>query len=407
MYILLIFTLLILLIINNKILGTNLLTPSNLFCGVFLISAVYGVFWIFKWDLDNFSLSAYLAIVLGCVSFSVATWIIHNIFLKANKGEYKYGSLIKVSIWKWVLIVLFEIYTIILCINFFGGSLSNISQEIMDYRYTIISGGYDAMPSYLSLMINICLVNGYISGYALVNNIISSSKLMIKWLIIYLLSLVITLFGGSRGGAISVIVATIVIFLTLLQKKYNYNQNKEKLRKIMITLIIILIIGVLLFIQSAYWIGRTIENSSMYYLAIYLSAPLKNLDFNILDINNGITTSINTFRSVGNYSLGNVGTIFTSEYINGGYLAIVLSSFSVGLISAIFYEIIEHKNIDSRLFSLNILIYGFIMYVISMSVFGNTLIINYAVKVLIGMIIMLTFYSIDFKKGKIIVRGYM
>lgn len=411
MYILLIISLLILLIINIILFKRQPVNPNCIFCGMLLLSAIFGLFWYNKWDLSSFSANSYLAIFLGCGSFSGASWIVHYLFYDKEEGGYNERGPIEVSLPKLGIAFVFEIATAIMAINFFGGFGGNISQAIIDYRVSVSYFNVDTMPSYLSLMINICLVNGIVSGYALANNTVFYKKMPIKWLVLTLLSIGNSLFGGSRGGAVSIFISTIMSFLSLIQKKYNGSYDKKKIYKFLTSLLITGVILATLFVKSANLIGRTVEDGPMYYFAIYFSAPLKNLDLNIKDLDNGLHITNTMFRSINGHSLGNVGTVFTDEYMIGNYLGIIVISFIYGLLATLLYEIIRYKRIETNCFSLALIIYSYILFAVSMALFGNTMLISltsmYAAKTLIGIIVIVVVYSLKVKKGRILIEKWL
>lgn len=411
MYILLIISLLILLVININLFRRQPVNPNCIFCGMLLLSIIFGLFWYSEWDLSSFSVNSYLAIFLGCGSFSSASWIIHYLFYNKKEGGYNEKGPIEVGDIKWGIAFIFEITTAILAINFFGGFGGNISQSIIDYRVSTSYFNVDTMPSYLSLMINICLVNGVVSGYALANNTVFYRKIPLKWLALTLLSMGISLFGGSRGGAVSILISTIMSFLSLMQKKINGSYDKKKMYKFLISCLIGGVIFAILFVESANWIGRTIEDGPMYYFAIYFSAPLKNLDLNIRDLDNGLNISNTLFRSINGHSLGNVGTVFTDEYMIGNYLGIIVISFIYGLLATLLYESVRYKRIETNSFSLAFIIYSYVLFAVSMALFGNTMLISltttYAIKTLVGIIAIVVLYSLKVKDGKILIKKWL
>lgn len=396
MYIVLIAFLTVNVYLNYNIYKKSLLSPPGLYSMVFLVSAIYGLFWYKKWNLGNFGVLTTIIILIGAYIFTFTSWLIHGIFSKKEGGILVVDSAIQIGNMKYLMVLLFEVLTIYFSFQYFGGSLSKLSQSIMDYRYSFIQGN-DTMPSYLSLMMNICLVNGYISGYLMANNFVLFDKISIKWTISFLLCIVASLFGGSRGGAVSIIIVTAAIIFTIKQRKDDQQRNLRQNRKMRILISVGIVLGIIFFVQSSYWIGRLMEYGPAYYFAIYLSAPLKNFDLNLAAVNIGQHITGSDFRSINGVSLGNVGTIYTYEYLHGGIFGVILISIGVAAIGAILYELVRSKDICSSKFNLIVIIYAYIFYCISMNIFGGTMVTGffslYFLKIVIGAFILLTFYS--------------
>jgi oligosaccharide repeat unit polymerase len=396
MYIVLIVFLAVNVYLNYYFYKKDLLSPPGLYSLVLLISALYGLFWYKKWDLANFGVLTTTIILIGAYIFSSTSWLIHGIFLKKVNGILVVDSEIQIGNIKYLLVLIFEALTIYCSFEYFGGSISKLPQSIMDYRYSFLQGN-DTMPSYLSLMMNICVVNGYISGYLIANYFALFDKISIKWTISFVLCIVASLFGGSRGGAVSIIIVTAAIIFTIKRRKDDQHRDLRQNRKMCVLLSAGIVLGIIFFVQSSYWLGRLMEYGPAYYFAIYLSAPLKNFDLNLAAVNAGQHITGSDFRSVNGVSLGNVGTIYTYEYLHGGIFGVILISIGVAAFGAILYELVRSKDICSNKFNLIVIIYAYILYCISMNIFGGTMVTGffslYFLKIVIGAFILLTFYS--------------
>lgn len=408
MYIVLIAFLALNVYLNYNFYKKNLLSPPGLYSLVLLISSLYGLFWYKKWDLNNFGVLTTIIILIGAYIFTFISWLIHYIFSKKEDGILAVDTEIQIGNIKYMIVLFFEVLTIYFSFQYFGGSLSKLSQSIMDYRYSFLQGN-DTMPSYLSFMMNICLVNGYISGYLIAIYFVLFNKISIKWIISFVLCILASLFGGSRGGAVSIIIVTAAIIFTIKQRKDDQQRDLHQNRKIRILLFVGIVLGIIFFVQSSYWIGRLMEYGPAYYLAIYLSAPLKNFDLNLAAVNAGQHITGSDFRSVNGVSLGNVGTIYTYEYLHGGIFGVILISIGVAAFGAILYELVRSKDICSNKFNLIVIIYVYIFYCISMNIFGGTMVTGffslYFLKIVFGAFILLTFYSMHITAhGKLVLK---
>lgn len=299
-----------------------------------------------------------------------------------------------------------EIITFVLAFRFFGNSFSTLSDAIISYRVASVNN-LTAMPGYLSFLLNVCLVVGYISGYIIVSDFILSNRINIKWTITWILGIINSLFGGSRGGSISIIVLTIGAFWVIYHRANNpiYNDDIRRKRRIRFFAIIGIFLGVFFFLNSSKWIGRTMEYTPAYYFAIYLSAPLKNLDINLSQMMRGQIITGRAYSSINGLSLGNVGTVYTYEYQHGRILGVVGYSFLISLISSILYEIVRIKKIYSNRLNLLLIFYSYLFYCVSMVVFGSTMIISlfslFFLKVVACLFIILLFLGLSLgNKGK-------
>lgn len=411
MYFVLLFLLIVNVYLNYYVYHKDAFTPAGVYSLVLVIAALYGIFWFDKWELGSYSLKATFVILIGVYTFTAVSWIVHYLFCRYPDGKILNSMKTDINNRKYCIMLTFEAITIILAFNFFGGSISNLSQSIMDYRYQFLQGN-DTMPNYLGLMLNICLVNGYISGYEVCSKYLIEHNISIKWLASLVLCTGTSLFGGSRGGAVSIIVVTANIFFVILRRKNRYKAGRKLNRRAKLLASLGIILGIVFFVRSAYWIGRLMEYGPAYYFAIYLSAPLKNLELNIASVDAGLQITGSEFRSINGLSLGNVGTIYTYEYIAGGIVAVIVISAFVGLISAFLYEIVRVKNIYANTPSFLMIIYSYIFYCVSMNIFGTTMVNGfisvYFLKIVLGVALLLILYGIQISpNGKLrIKRAY-
>lgn len=379
----------------------DLLSPAGLYCFVLLISSIYGLFWFRQWELADYNIKTYIIIMLGVLVFSLTSLFVHYLFSGGSEGEIhnEYG-IIRIGNIKFVIVLIIELVTTYLSVQFYGGSLSNLSNQIISYRVASVAG--DAtMPSYLSLLLNLCIVNGYCCGYIAANNFILERRVPFKWILLLLLSIFNSLFAGSRGGAVSIIVATFCVFCYLYHRLNHRENDIKRKRKIRILTLIFVVLGIVFFIRSAFFLGRTMDYSPAYYLSIHLSAPLKNLDTNIMLKDQGVGIRGTEFRSINGLSLGNVGTVYTYEYIYGGIIYVIIASFLMALLSSLLYEIANKRKIESNRIDFVLVLYSYLFYAVSMIIFGTTMLDSvfstFFLKILVGILVLSIFYNIELK----------
>lgn len=408
MYIVLIFTLIMLLLLNFTV-THDVLAPGGLYCGVLLAATLYGLIWFDSWELYDYGVKTYFIIVSGALVFSSAGWIIHFLFTKKStkEGILVNTGTINVGKLQGSVIAISELATLFLAFEFYGGSLSTLSNSIINYRVAAVQKVV-AMPSYLSFLLSFSLVVGYLCGYALVNNYLFCKKLSPFWLITFFFSIANSLLGGSRGGAVSIIFVVIGTFCILYGREHRRSLSAKQKKKIRRIILGLPIVGIAFFLQSASWIGRTINESPAYYFAIYLSAPLKNLDINIKAIDRGEIITGKAYTSINGLSLGNVGTIYTYEYIEGGLLEVWAISMLVGVMISVLYEIVRSKKIYSSKCYVVIVLYSYLYYCVAMIIFGTTLISSifsfFFIKIVVGMFVLSIFFNIKFE-GRYIKYG--
>lgn len=408
MYFVLIVCLSLLFYLNYAMEGKKALSPGGLYCAVLILSAFYGLFWYREWELSEFRVKTVLVILTGAVCFSLAAWTVHVYAAQAGRSlrkVKKQKQLIAVPVWKKVLMLAVQLYTVFLAVRFYGGTLTQLPSAIMQYRVASVQGNA-SLPKLLSILLNTGMVNGYLCGYILVYYFVHIKQIKVFWAVQWVLSIGISLFGGSRGGAVSIIFVTFAVFLVLYGHLKQESADLRRDRRIRAAVLAAAAAGILLFVKSAEWIGRTNEYSAEYYFAIYLSAPLKNLDWNISQIDSGLPYG--GFRDLNGLSLGNVGTVYTAEYAQGGIPEVVITSLFLGFLTASAYEIVRRQRLNQGKISFALVIYAYFFYAESMIIFGDTFIQSifsmFFIKVCACMLLLLCFYNGQLRAGNKVIK---
>ena len=202
-----------------------------------------------------------------------------------------------------------------------------------------------------------------------------------RFLIIIILGLISTFVTGARMIGVCMIFAGIGMYLLLMQlnRKNGFSISKKTLLKISVIPVILLLI----FPKLTYMVGRNVNTTNTYYLAIYCGAEIKNLDLYLQDYKTQINVNKHNltfknlidwlgpklgytniykfdqpFRSVNGNMLGNVYTTFYSYIYDYGYTGMVVLTSLMAFICQTVYE--RCKSIKRINFpSIWILIYGY------------------------------------------------
>lgn len=357
--------------INNK----ELTSPAVLFSFSFVILMIFA--FINYSDLGLYSLNwrTSFVIIIGILSFMLGTLpfvkMTNRISFFFNKEK---GVRInqKVSVNKLLIFLLFGFFILILNIKYLGISAENYSSILGDIRDSTVNSGSGILPKYLVFSNMIMLMGGIFFSIELPRFFIEKDYIKVFFsLVIFLLSILISFSGGSRGSSLILIIS--LIFNSILE---SYKNNKLKKIKISSIIKVFLIIIVLLYLfkESAVILGQTqvADFSFSRYILLYVGAQLKNLDMALTYqniINSSNVFGQETFRSFvkffsnligsglyGDYklflpfnyyngiSLGNVYTTFYPFLRDFGYFGVIICSMFMGVISEYLYYLAKKFN---------------------------------------------------------------
>lgn len=357
--------------INNK----ELTSPAVLFSFSFVILMIFA--FINYSDLGLYSLNwrTSFVIIIGILSFMLGTLpfvkMTNRISFFFNKEK---GVRInqKVSVNKLLIFLLFGFFILILNIKYLGISAENYSSILGDIRDSTVNSGSGVLPKYLVFSNMVMLMGGIFFSIELPRFFIEKDYIKVFFsLVIFLLSILISFSGGSRGSSLILIIS--LIFNSILE---SYKNNKLKKIKISSIIKVFLIIIVLLYLfkESAVILGQTqvADFSFSRYILLYVGAQLKNLDMALTYqniINSSNVFGQETFRSFvkffsnligsglyGDYklflpfnyyngiSLGNVYTTFYPFLRDFGYFGVIICSMFMGVISEYLYYLAKKFN---------------------------------------------------------------
>lgn len=377
-----------------------IISPQFAFVMCFTPGIIYAFAYVDKWNLELTDLTV-ITILLGCSVFWGAS-IFFNIFFR--KFSLKTHSVRILSCsdsihnlrQKLVLLSFLQIVTILLTYLFLYKNYgSHLSEAMYSYRVlsTTHSPEFVEIPAFIKMLRRICLSIGFLSSYIFIYEIVykrnNSPKIA---LFCTVLSIINSISLGARGDAVHIILAAVIQFLVLSGIK-----NKGHILNVRS---FIKIFSIFLFIFLSFsFVGELLGRQMSFlefgdYIAVYLSAELKNLDsfvslehFGATFYDSQILSSIsrilsilfqdpaiehplvNPFRFVNGYALGNVSTIFYAFLYDGGFCGLIIFTIIMSLVCQ--YSFYKAVSSPPEQISLSIIIYSYIYYTIVFSFFSN------------------------------------
>lgn len=385
-----------------------IISPQFGFTACFIPGICYAFYYVKKWNL-YLSNQTIIIIILGITVFIIVSAIVGYLdqkfkFKIGNVGfceqNYVKNGCISDSIawWKMGLVLMLEVVSLLLVLIFlirnFG---TNISAAIYAFRLrnmNIIASDYLSLPEVVRSFRRIALSVGYVVMYLFFNGIIyNSKKNRITEIICIILAFLNGIILGGRGEGIQLIIAGIVIYFFMRRGK----EGKISIRIsdiIKVSTLAIIIIAT--FAGLGTLLGRQMDFLNFNdYIAVYLSAELKNLDIFIrrgvfgTDFKNSQTMMnvVNTLGSIlghqdwihdldnpyhyiGSTALGNVSTIFYAFMYDGGYIGVIGYTILFAIISQLIFQRALRSTMRKRI-SFSILLYSYVWYTVVFSFFSD------------------------------------
>ena len=394
---LLLLILLILLFISWLNNNHDIFSPSFIFCSSFIFSSVWAILYQEKWSFDP-DYKTILVVSMGVLFFVIFSSLIHYCMRDNLKSHIK-EDLIKIEQWKYILFILFEIFTIILLAKSVMNAtqihgFSNLSQAIFTYRHNSLNGTLlRTIPGFVNTL-RICVSSsGYWFAYFFSLKLVNK-KIPVYETIIILLAMVNSSLLGGRNGIINMIISIIVCYYFIYSRKNNFRLKFKFFQILKIILLFFLILYLFQFVGNI--LGRNInaDVSIIDYLAKYCGAPLKNLDIFITsnrigDIHGNNQTFIYLvqwigskigmytdyvldlpFQSINNFNLGNVYTTFYPYLYDYGYFGEFFLVGFMAIICQFFYESCKKKNNPNKLIFFTVM-YAYLFNALVFSFFSN------------------------------------
>lgn len=390
--------------------GLSLVSPAIAFTLPFGFAVINLIFNIKRWSVE-LQWSTYLVIVVGIFSFYIGTEIIRYISKKRRiKGlsalhntQISIANLkrINISTLSASLFFAFQMISFVFCLYAISrvaarnGFTGNIISRIAGYKYL---GTFTTRSTSLgrigNLLYGVCTASGYVWAYILVYQFVQSKKPQKIVILNAVASIAINLIKGGRQSAIQLLVAGGVFFL-LLQMITKKRKRMSLKQLFVLALISVAVIGSFQWVGGVF--GRVSRASFSHYIAIYLSAPIYNLDHFLRGSHSlpsifGKMTFVRLITDLGSklhisewiypldlpylrangYSTGNVYTTFYAYIYDFGYPGIIVLPFIMGVISQMIFETAKRalQKRDGKI-HVSVMVYGFIYYMLAFSFFSN------------------------------------
>ncbi len=383
------------------------LSPQFGFATCFIPGIIYALMYVDKWNLQ---LSGYtlFTIILGVSIFitvsTITSWLC-RIYKKEKlrRGRITEGNVIGnvndyITQWKLALIIILQLFTLVSTLLFlFRNFGTDLSAAMMSFRISnndITSTNYITLPGTIRAIRRVCLASGFIMTYLFTNGLVyNNKKNRVAELLCIFLTLLNSLTLGGRGDALQLITAGVMQYLII--ERHKEGRKFIKIGNILKIMVITIVI-IATFAQVGELLGRNMSFINFNdYIAVYLSAELKNLDtfirsgvfgtnfissqtmvnvVNLLGSLLGNTDWIhnldNPYRFMNGYSLGNVSTVFYAFMYDGGYIGTVIYTSIMAIICQIIFQGATNANTEKKI-SLSVVLYSYVWFTVIFSFFSD------------------------------------
>lgn len=433
----------ILAIISMIIFKRDFLAPSVLITLSFFVATLCAFFNSENWNFSNPLLI--LIIISGLISFIFCSYMIF-IFDSKIKRKTKIRikpimiNEIEIPNYKLYIYLIFQIVLYMIALFYIikstgsGLSLHFLSQIIGSYYEAKRNG----MTIYSSQLVNIGQILNmsgiYLLIFIAVNNLLIKKKNSNLLYINIIIGIIGSTLDGTRTAAFMYIIATIIIYIALINKKNGWKRNIKL--SFIIKMLIISIFLVYFFLLLASLQGRELSDVPVIdVISSYLGAPLKNLELFLNEgrISTGVfggetfmstyswlysktgnilydVPSLYKYRWIAGKGIGNVYTIFMPIYNDFGFYGVIIILGSMGLISQKVYNIIKFKR-KNIMVDYTIIIYSYIAFSVIFSFFSNkffeSVISRAGIYFIIGLLFFdFCFFKVRIKNYNIYIRKY-
>ncbi|NBH72682.1 oligosaccharide repeat unit polymerase [Clostridiaceae bacterium] len=353
----------------------GLLSPRSAYALSFLPATLLLYLYVEKWDVD-LELSTVFVIIIGLVVFTISSLVTEKIKIRkisplnerveklfVNRKEEKKKE---IETWKYIFFIIFQLITLYLLYGYIrsivgGGSFLAVMNKIR--QKTVAE--YINIPTIISIMRSICLASRFIWMYLLIYiTIYKTGSIRTKLLLLVNLAIgiIISMLLGGRGNLVDAVVVGWILYYAISGTIGEKGRRVQERKKCYVYVTIIAVLGLISFQSLGRLVGRNLKYNNLDYFAVYLSAPIKNLDTFIRESGNsilfleGISNKLNTNqtlatvlnyvaikfgitdlyhtrdltvalwpdRRIHGYYLGNCYTTYAPYLYDGGWFAVIL-----------------------------------------------------------------------------------
>lgn len=263
----------------------DIMSPSVILIIVYILCISFSLFNWDIWNMDNYSKEATELIVLSVTIFTLVG-IIMELFLYSKQKKIlskaksidEFASVIKINDTVLIVNIMICIVTVVwllIIVLKTRGSIG-LSNSISIENESL------SIPFLLNILQRYVYIQGYFFSFVFMNNVINR-KYRIKdfWILLFIFSTCfVSLLMGSRMEVLKIMACILIAGYILWRKKNGWDRNvSAKFIRIGFVSLCILII---LFFQMKYFKpGDSSEFSPMYYISMYIGAPIKLFDLYI------------------------------------------------------------------------------------------------------------------------------
>lgn len=410
---------LLLTVISYQLFDFEIIHPAVIFCAFFSIALFTGLLNYTAW---NFNLNAITAFVVGGggVLFVLVCLIVKNIdrrFLgnksPVSESKHTLSQLSTIRIPNWFALSNIVVSTIflyfiskamIIATAQYGSSGSVLSAISVANTVNKFSDQPIFLPVFETQAFVFLQAAAFIWIYVFIYNLVISHRFSSLVFINAFICGISPILSGSRGPIFLEIIFCIVVSILFLDSRFlNKNRSPSRLKTIF-GLIVVFIVALVTFEPLLSLMGRTSDVQSINeYIAIYLGAPIKNLDIMIssdsrlssfsdssqwgeitfaslyLFFNKSRDASVTTnwatwfpFQTVNNQQLGNVYTVYYPLMRDWGLFGAAIGIVAIAVSAQIIFDL-ANRNIWSKVFPIRIsyLFYSVIAYGVAFCFFSN------------------------------------
>lgn len=381
----------------------SFVNPIVLFCLPLIVSVIYGLQYYSGWRFNVSSETMFLVIssfLVFCFAvFLVSVFIRDRGFRRKSDGYNGINTAFLLRDNVYVLLFVLQIFAAIICFlqerkivlaNGYGGGPSEV---IGSYNKLMKFSDDDVnLPGFASLIAGLQQGIAYILGYLFSMDRIHGSRKTYK-VILFVLTVVLLTVSGSRTNSIGLLFGTLVMYMLLRCRAGKAITLCNIKAKYMLYVPMSVAVLLIVFFESLTLLGRNEESDFFYYIAIYLSAPMKNLDlaithgivhsdywgqlsfkylypsfekFNLVPV--GSTYGAFPFLSFNGYFMGNVYTTFYALLVDFGFAGCLLAVAIMAAMSQCTYSV---ALCSRNSYSIAVILYAFISFQLFMSFFSS------------------------------------
>jgi oligosaccharide repeat unit polymerase len=396
-----------LLFIGYRITGSSLVSPLVIFLVPFIVAIIYGLTF-YGSVVYTFSVETCTVIGVGSLAFTLVCSLAHIIFRSAgrkSKNAVVHGrtdstalpSLFYFAILIFNCLSFIEVYKAEKAITIQYGQSGTFSDTISSYNNSSKFGADGvAISGISSYLFQVSYASCFVLAYLVARQITNGEKRISRLCLgTYLFSSIGLLLIGSRSLTITSFVALGIMCCILSIQNGTMPQFSRIPVKAFGFVVVGGAVAISVFFIMLFAVGRDLGTLSPWeYIAIYLSAPLKNLDIFIsggyassdvfgqytftrlyesLAKGNAIDSTITTikqFQSFHGFLLGNVYSMFQAPLKDFGPFGCTVVMGVMGLIMQTLYEYsIKEKRSANLPYA--VLFYGYLSYSLLFSFFSN------------------------------------